>query len=60
MSSDGLARVQVKSTILAKLAPWLLAISSALIGVLLIELFCWLFARPWVEFTGPGSPSGLL
>ena len=43
MSSDGLARVQAQSTILAKLAPWLLAMSSALIGVLLIELFCWLF-----------------
>ena len=53
MSSDGLARVQVKSTILAKLAPWLLAISSTLIGILLVELFCWLFV-PSLGWNIPG------
>lgn len=53
MIFDGLARVQVKPTFLAKIAPWLLAISSALIGILLIELFCWLFV-PTLGWSIPG------
>lgn len=53
MIFDGPARAHVKPIFLAKLAPWLLAISSALIGILLIELFCWLFV-PTLGWSIPG------
>jgi hypothetical protein len=40
LSSDG---TDAKPTLFARTAPWLLAISSALIGILLVEVFCWVF-----------------
>ncbi len=43
MTSLGSDGTEAKSTLFARMAPWLLAISSALIGILLVEVFCWVF-----------------
>ena len=37
----------------AKIAPWFLALSSALIGIFLVEIFCWLFV-PSIGLNMPG------
>ena len=41
-----------RASLAAKIAPWLLIIPSALIGVMLVEVFCWLF----VPSLGAGLP----
>ena len=40
LRSDG---TKARPTLFVRMAPWLLAISSALIGILLVEVFCWVF-----------------
>src|SRR5579864_1333686 len=42
-TGDGLPSPADNPTLLKKIAPWLLVIPSAFIGVLLVELFCRLF-----------------
>jgi hypothetical protein len=49
MSDDGLPGPHGKRTFIGKIGPWLLTIPSALIGILLVELFCRLFV-PSVGF----------
>ena len=53
MSDDGLPRLHRKPTFIEKIAPWLLIIPSALIGIFLVELFCWLFV-PSIAWNTPG------
>src|SRR5271165_812191 len=52
MTDDALPRLHGKPTLMGKLAPWLLIIPSALIGILLVELFCWLFV-PSIGWNAP-------
>src|SRR5271165_393356 len=42
-----------KPTLVGRIMPWLLTIPSALIGILLIELFCWMFV-PSIGWNAPG------
>jgi hypothetical protein len=42
-----------KPSFIGKIGPWLLTIPSALIGILLVELFCWLFV-PSIGWNLPG------
>ena len=49
----------MKPAFFAKTAPWLLAILSALIGILLVELFCWLFV-PSVGWNIPGRDNRIV
>ena len=53
MVDAGLSELHGKSTFVGKMAPWLLATSSAFIGILLVELLCWLF----VPTIGQNLPS---
>lgn len=50
---DAIASRRDKSALIAGLAPWLLTIPSALIGIVLVELFCWLFV-PSIGWNMPG------
>jgi len=43
MAIEGLSRLNGKTRFIKKAGPWLLIIPSALIGILLVEVFCWLF-----------------
>jgi len=43
MSDDRLPGPPAKPTVIGKIGPWLLIIPSAIVGVLLVELFCRLF-----------------
>src|SRR5579863_2409196 len=43
MTEDRLPGPSREPTLMRRMAPWLLTIPSAIIGVLLVELFCWLF-----------------
>jgi len=42
-----------KAAFITRVGPWLLTIPSALIGLLLVELFCWLFV-PSIGWNMPG------
>ena len=53
MTDDGLPRVHSKPTFIGKFGPSLLIIPSALIGIFLVELFCWLFV-PSIAWNTPG------
>ena len=53
MAADASTELRGEPTLLVKIAPWLLAIASALIGVVLVELFCWLFV-PSIGLNIPG------
>ncbi len=53
MTDNGFPVQQARPTLVRKLAPWLLVIPSALIGILLVELFCWLFV-PSIGWNLPG------
>ena len=53
MIDDGLPRLHSKPTFIGKFGPWLLIIPSALIGIFLVELFCWLFV-PSIAWNTPG------
>lgn len=66
MTGDRLPSLHGNPTLIGKLAPWLLIILSTLIGILLVESFCWLFVpsigwnapsrdRRVVFFDGPGA-----
>ncbi len=56
MSHAGAPTPQEKSSFAGKLATWLLIIPSAVIGILLVEVFCWLFV-PWIGLNIPGRDS---
>ena len=43
MTPDNASSLQEKASFAGKLAAWLLIIPSAVIGILLVEAFCWLF-----------------
>ena len=57
MTNDGLPRLHGKPafirTFIRKIGPWLLIIPSALLGILLVEFFCWLFV-PSIGWNIPG------
>ncbi len=53
MTDNYLHSLRVRQTFIARIGPWLLTIPSALIGILLIELFCWLFV-PSIGSNLPG------
>jgi hypothetical protein len=53
MIDDDLPSLHGKPTFIGKIGPWLLTIPSALIGILLVELFCWLFV-PSIGWNIPG------
>jgi hypothetical protein len=53
MTDEGLPKLHGKATFVGRLASWLLIIPSALIGILLVELFCWLFV-PSIGWSTPG------
>jgi hypothetical protein len=52
MTDDGLPRLHGKPTFIGKIGPWLLTIPAALIGILLVELFCWMFV-PSIGWNAP-------
>ena len=53
MTGAGLPSLRQKRIIIEKMASWMLTIASALIGILLVELFCWLFV-PSLGWNMPG------
>ena len=53
MADEGSCGVHGKPRFIARLVPWLLTIPSALIGILLVELFCWVFV-PSIGSNIPG------
>jgi len=53
LTDDGLPAQHGKPTIFRRLAPWLLVIPSALLGLLLFEVSCWLFV-PSIGMNVPG------
>lgn len=53
MADDSLPHLHGKPTLIGKVGPWLLVVPSALIGILLVELFCWMFV-PSIGWNLPG------
>jgi len=53
MTDDGLPSLHGQTTFIRKIGPWLLAIPSALIGILLVELICWMLV-PSIGWNIPG------
>jgi hypothetical protein len=53
MPNDAIPSQRRRSVFIARLGPWLLGILSALTGIILVELFCWLFV-PSIGWNMPG------